>query len=360
MSTSEPTKSESHEVVDATIVDNKTPKNWWQTKIAMCSFIVAAGLAVIAVVGSVAYFAGRRSSRDTDADTASTRQADADVETWTCSMDPQVKLPKPGKCPICGMKLTLLDKLQGSGHPRELVMTRAAVGLAEIQTTTVKRQFVTNTIRMVGKVDFDETKLAYITAWVPGRLDRLFIDSTGISVKKGDHLVEIYSPDLVIAQRELIQSWNNYQRFSKDRTDDLLLRTLKSTEEKLRLFGMTKEQIDQIKQRGKPSDHMTIYAPIGGVVIHKNANQGMYVKTGEKIYTIADLTQVWVRMDAYESDLRWVRYGQEVEFTTETYPGEIFKGRIAQIFPTLDEATRTVRVRVNVPNKDGRLKPGMF
>ena len=105
---------------------------------------------------------------------------------------------------------------------------------------------------------------------------------------------------------------------------------------------------------------MTIYSPASGIVIHKHAQEGMYVKTGTKIYTIADLSQVWVQLDAYESDLIWLRYGHHVEFTTESYPGEVFKGTISFIDPILNEATRTVKVRINVPNPAMKLKPGMF
>lgn len=133
-----------------------------------------------------------------------------------------------------------------------------------------------------------------------------------------------------------------------------------SAREKLRLLGITEKQIQEIEQRGKPNDHITIYAPVGGIVIQKLRQEGDRVRTGDRIYTVADLTQLWVQMDAYESDLAWLRYGQDVEFSTEAYPGEVFHGRIAFIDPILNEATRTVKVRVNVANADGRLKPEMF
>jgi Cu(I)/Ag(I) efflux system membrane fusion protein len=123
---------------------------------------------------------------------------------------------------------------------------------------------------------------------------------------------------------------------------------------------LQKEQIEEIEKTGKPVDHLTIYAPIGGIVIAKHANAGDYVETGAKIYTIADLSEVWVKLDAYELDLAWLRYGQQVEFTTEAYPGEVFKGTISFIDPVLNPMTRTVKVRVNVTNPDRRLKPEMF
>jgi Cu(I)/Ag(I) efflux system membrane fusion protein len=213
----------------------------------------------------------------------------------------------------------------------------------EIETSVVERKFVTAEIRMVGKIDYDETRIKYITSWVAGRIDRLYVDYTGIRVSKGDHLVEIYSPKLIEAQKEL-----------------LLPSTRSLAREKLRLLGLTAEQIDQIVKTGKPVDHLTVYAPIGGVVIHKNATERMYVDTGTPIYKVADLSHLWVKLDAYESDMMWIRYGQEVEFATEAYPGEVFKGRITFIDPVLDAKTRTVKLRVNVENPDGKLKPEMF
>ena len=266
------------------------------------------------------------------------------TQKWTCSMHPEVIRDKPGKCPKCGMDLIplMVESAAGLG-PRQLVISEDAAKLMEIQTSIVERKFVTTEIRMVGKVDYDETRVKNITAWVAGRIDRLFVDFTGITVNKGDHMVELYSPELISAQAEL-----------------LLYSTKLLAREKLRLLGLTAEQIEQIEKTGKPVDHLTIRAPIGGVVIHKNATEGMYVDTGTPIYRVADLSHLWVKLDAYESDLPWLQYGQQVEFTTEAYRGEVFKGKITFIDPILNDKTRTIKVRVNVDNTDGRLKPDMF
>jgi len=289
----------------------------------------------------------------------------AEVQMWTCAMHPQIRQPAPGKCPICGMDLIPVKRTAGErmGGLRRLTVSPEAKALMQIRTTRVERRFVEAEIRMVGKVDYDETKLAYITAWVPGRLDRLYVDYTGVEVNKGDHMVLIYSPELLSAQEELLQAIRAVHEL-RDSALDIMKETAQATveaaREKLRLLGLTKQQIKEIEQRGKPSDHITIYAPIGGVVVHKNAQEGMYVQPGTRLYTIADLSSVWVRLDAYESDLMWLRYGQKVTITTEAYPGEVFVGRVAFIDPVLDETTRTVKVRVNVPNPDRKLKPGMF
>jgi len=168
---------------------------------------------------------------------------------------------------------------------------------------------------------------------------------------------------LFSAQAELLQAVKAAQNIKPDSSELVgksITETLEAAREKLRLLGLKQEQIKQIEKTGKPVDHLTIYAPIGGVVIEKNAAEGMYVETGTKIYTIADLSQLWVKLDAYESDMMWIRYGQEVEFTTEAYPGEVFKGRISFIDPVLNAKTRTVKLRVNVENPDGKLKPEMF
>ena len=267
--------------------------------------------------------------------------AERQVTMWTCSMHPQIRQPAPGKCPICAMDLIPVDT--GLIGLREIEFSEEAAKLMEIETSIIERKFVTAEIRMVGKIDYDETRLKNITAWVPGRIDRLYVDFTGITVSKGDHMVYLYSPELISTQREL------------------LLPSLKdAAREKLRLLGLAAEQIEEIEKTGQPTDHITIYAPIGGVVIERHATEGMYVETGTKIYTIADLSNLWVKLDAYESDMMWIRYGQEVEFTTQSYPGQVFKGTISFIDPVLNDKTRTVKVRVNVDNTEGKLKPEMF
>ena len=247
--------------------------------------------------------------------------------------------------------------------PRQIKLSATARELAEIRTAPVERKWVTHVVRMVGKIDYDETRLAHITAWVPGRLDRLFADFTGVRVRKNAPLVSLYSPELYAAQEELLQAVKQQKLVGESSLSSVrntARLTVDAVREKLRLWGLTGDQIDEIIERGEPSTHLTIRAPISGTVIHKNAFQGMYVSTGTRIYTISDLSSLWVQLEAYESDLAFLGPGQQVEFTTETYPGETFKGRIAFIDPELNRKTRTVRVRVEVGNPDGRLKPEMF
>ena len=278
-------------------------------------------------------------------------------------MHPQIQLPEFGLCPICNMDLIPLEEDSASGSPRSFAASEEATKLMDIEVAPVERRSVTTSIRMVGKIDYDETRLTTITAWIPGRLDRLFVDYTGIPVRQGDHLVSLYSPQLLTAQQELIQARQavlDTQDSDLEVIQESSLATLKAVRDKLRLWGLTAEQIAEIEISGQVSDHMTIYAPTGGIVIHKNAKEGMYVKEGDPIYQIADLSQVWIKLDAYESDLAWLRYGQEVRFDTIAYPGETFTGTIAYIDPILNDQTRTAKVRVNFANDRGMLKPGML
>ena len=303
---------------------------------------------------------------ETRVDAGRHQHAEAGIRTqiWTCSMHPQIRMTEAGQCPICNMDL--IPAIKGDEEEmgeRELKLSPTAIKLAEIRTTPVERRYVSVEISMVGKVDFDETRLAHITARVPGRLDRLYVDYTGIPVKKGEHLVYLYSPELLTAQEELLQAIHAVNKLQKSRMKimrETSLKTIEASREKLRLWGLTKKQISNIEKSNKASDHLTIYAPTGGIIIHKNVEEGAYVKTGARLYTIADLSHLWIKLDAYESDLIWLRYGQEVDIETEAYPGQVNKGTIAFIDPVLNAKTRTVKVRVNVPNTHGRLKPEMF
>ena len=288
------------------------------------------------------------------------------LKYWTCSMHPQIKLPKSGKCPICAMDLIPVYESGSQEDTGETVLlTLNAVGrqLAEIETAPVEHREVFNEIRLVGKVDYDESRLSYISAWVAGRIDRLYVDFTGTKVRKGDHLIYLYSPELLATQEEYIQAIKNLKEVEGSQLSvirDTAGSTLKSAKEKLRLYGIMPEQIEDIAARGTPEDHLTIYSPAAGTVIHKNGFNGMYVKTGDKIYTIADLSKVWLFIDAYESDIQWIHYGQSVRVEAESYPGEIFHGKIAFIEPFVNKKTRTIKLRVNVDNKDEKLKPDMF
>jgi membrane fusion protein, copper/silver efflux system len=270
---------------------------------------------------------------------------------WTCSMHPQVRMPKPGKCPICGMPLVPVSQLKSLDDR------------AGVETELVTRRELFKEIRTVGKIDYNETRVAYITARIDGRVERLFVDFTGIDVEHNDHLVDIYSPSLVVAQEELLQSLDASERQKPGGAriaDQFSQANLRSAREKLRLWGILPEQITEFEKTRKPREHVTLYAPIRGTVIEKNVRVGQYVNEGDLLYSIAELNPIWLYLDLYEFDIAWVRYGQSVEVSLEAMPGEKMRGMVTFIDPFLNESTRTVKVRVNLPNPGRRLKPGMY
>jgi Cu(I)/Ag(I) efflux system membrane fusion protein len=327
-------------------------------------------IAVIAAAFALGYSIrgkGGPSRPDQHADEQVVQEQKGDI-IWTCSMHPQIRLPQPGKCPICFMDLIPVQRDSKTGETeavslRQITLTQDARKLAEVMVEPVVRRSVAVETRMVGKVDYDETRQGYITTWMAGRIDKLYVDYTGSKVTKGQPMALIYSPELLTAQAELVQSLKAAKDLDKSgmaRVRDAAKQTEQAAREKLRLLGFTDQQTEELIQRGTPSDHITLYAPIGGVVIKKDVLEGMYVQTGTRIYTIADLSRVWVILDAYESDLPWVKMGQQVEFQTDALPGEVFKGAVVYIDPLVNEKTRTINVRLDVPNPGGKLKPGMF
>ncbi|MFW6164325.1 MAG: efflux RND transporter periplasmic adaptor subunit, partial [Planctomycetota bacterium] len=220
---------------------------------------------------------------------------DEEPQWWTCSMHPNIKQPKPGLCPICNMELIPLEEEGGEkASLRTFVTGEAATRLMDLETSRVERKFVTASVRLVGKVTYDETRLSDITAWVGGRIDRLYVDYTGIPVREGDHMVYLYSPELYVAQQELLQAIQAAK--GSGGVDARIVRettqaTIEAAREKLRLLGLKPEQVQAVERRGTPSDHVTIYAPTGGIVVKMHAQEGQYVQTGSKIYTLADLSR---------------------------------------------------------------------
>lgn len=318
-------------------------------------FVVGIGAAALLIgVGLGRYLLPSTSSSvGSDAASVSTESAADSVvpAIWTCSMHPQIQQPAPGKCPICGMDLIPLEQDDsGDDGPRTMSMSESSRALADIQTTLVRRDLPVAQVRLVGELGYDETREKSLTARFPARIDTLYVNFTGIQVTRGEHMAEVYSPDLLTAQRELITA-------HKSDPDSSITRV---TREKLRLWDLQPDQIEAIVETGEVRDHIQLRAPIGGVVVSKNVNEGDYVNTGDTLFSIVDLSELWLYLDAYESDLTWLRYGQDVAFKVESFPGETFHGRIAFIEPEVTRETRTISVRVNVANSDRRLKPGMF
>ena len=271
-------------------------------------------------------------------------------EIWTCSMHPQVRLPGPGACPICGMKLTPVSQQKSEQEQTEQ--------RASVETEAIAFHELLKEIRTVGKVDYNERRVKNIATRIAGRVDRVHADFTGIEVKKNDHLVDIYSPTLVSAQSELLRALEAAENTAGDRRFAKV--TLDAARAKLHLLGILPEQIQEIEKNHKEHTHLTIYAPIAGTIVEKMVREGQYVQEGESLYRIAEMDPIWLYLDIYEYDLGWVRYGQSVDVSVEAYPGETFQGTVVFIDPFLNDQTRTVKVRVNLKNPDRRLKPAMY
>ncbi|MFO7535010.1 MAG: efflux RND transporter periplasmic adaptor subunit [Kiritimatiellia bacterium] len=275
-------------------------------------------------------------------------------ETWTCSMHPQIRLPKPGKCPICEMPLIVAAAAQtGSGGEPMLELSEHAMTMASVETTPVTRRELSRELRAVGKIQYNESSLATITARIDGYAERLFVDFTGVEIRAGDHLAEIYSPELLVAQQELLVALSSGPDGKADRLAEM-------AKVKLQRWGLTTNQIADLVGKNVVADRITLYSPIQGTVIEKSIVQNSSFKAGDALYRIANLDTVWVYLDIYEVDLPWVRYGQGVEIIAEALPGRVFDGRVTFVQPIVNEETRTVRVPVHVENADHALKPGMF
>jgi len=281
-------------------------------------------------------------------------------------MHPQIRLPGPGQCPICFMDLIPLTAPGGEEKAtslRQLTLSPDAARLAGIRVEAAHLAEVSVQTRLFGKVAYDESRTAAITAWTGGRIDKLYVDTTGAVVRSGQAMAWIYSPELVAAQAELIQAVKARQRAegsSVKLVAESSRRMEQAAREKLRLLGMGKGQIDAVVERGTPADHVTVTAPHGGIVTEKKVVEGMYVQTGMPIYAVADLSRVWVVLEAYESDLAWIAQGRTVSFQVEALPGQEFSGKVVYVGTSVNPATRTVEVRLEVPNPGEALKPGMF
>lgn len=291
---------------------------------------------------------------------------------YYCPMHPNVVRDEPGICPICGMPLSKREKGAAEALPpgtlSRLALAPHRVVQAGIRTAKVGFERLTETVTTVGTVEFDERRLARISAKAKGltRVERLVVNFTGVEVKAGGPLAEVYSPELYQAEQELLLA--QQRAAGGPASGSALARSMMGDagelvrlgREKLMLWGLTTEQVDRILAQGRAEVRMPILSPIGGVVVRKNVVEGQYVSEGEALFEVADLSHVWVQAQVYEDQLGLVRVGQTVEATVGSYPGEVFKGQVAFIDPALNPSTRTVQVRYDLENRDGRLRPGMF
>ena len=271
---------------------------------------------------------------------------------WTCSMHPQIRQNEPGDCPICGMDLIPLESEQDSEiDPMAISMSPTAMQLASISTAIVGTMDPVKAVRLNGKVQEDERLVFSQPSHVPGRIEHLAVNFTGEQVKKGQVIATVYSPELVTAQNELFEA----QKFKE--TQPALFNSAK---EKLKNWKLSETQIENMLKSGSPTETFEVRADVSGYVTRKLVNPGEYIGRGEPIYQIADLSNVWVLFDVYESDMAWIKKGDKVEFTVTSLPGKTFTGNISFLDPVIDAQTRVAKARVEISNAGLALKPEMF
>lgn len=297
----------------------------------------------------------------------------AQVEVyWTCPMHPQVKEEGPGKCPICGMSLVKaeidknelnaseVEKAGANINPGDVI---ARVKLRDAQLSHFHPAFYPVTpmqmekkIRLLGTVLPSEEKERNIPARIPGRVEKVYIKSTGSYVKVGAPVVELYSPQLITTGEEYLLARQNYEKNKTKVFKDLM----SQAKERLGHWGIPEFQLETWYKKGKVPHSVTIYAPTSGVVKSRNAVEGKYFNEGDILFKLLELSSVWVEMDVYEHDSAQVELGQDVKLTFTALPGELIVSEIDFIYPVLDPETRTLKVRSTIQNPKGKLKPGMI
>jgi membrane fusion protein, copper/silver efflux system len=314
-----------------------------------------------------------------------------DVDYYTCTMHPSVHAEAPGKCPICGMDLVGVMKknsgasasasppssgggMQGmAGMPgmqsgnqtsgatsHEFVVPVERQQQIGVTYATVARAPLHHTIRAVGTVEPDMRKHWAFVARVDGYVKELFVPSAGQLVDKDAPLMSIYSPDLLTTERELVMLLRMRDEAKSKDARATPERLIAAAESRLRQWNVTDEQIVEIERKRAPSETLTLRSPFRGAVQEVPAHQGVSVKVGDHLIDIADLSVVWVSAEFYESELSMLQTGQSVTVTTSSYPNEHFEGRVAVINPFLEQAKRTAKVRIDIPNPDFKLRPGMY
>ncbi len=251
----------------------------------------------------------------------------------------------------------------GQEAERSLRLSPEDQQMIGVETTPVTYRSLAKEIDAVGKIDYDERKIALVSSRIAGRLDKLYVNFTGTRVEKGEPLALIYSPDLVATQQEYLLAAETFERVKGSRIKEVVESAgslVDATRNRLLLWGVTEEQIAKIQPERRNHFQMTIYSPLGGTVIEKMAFEGKYVTEGEALYKVADLSTVWMQGEVYEFELPWIKPGQSVEIATPSYPGKTFAGRVSFIDPMVNPQTRTIKVRVDIPNPNATLKPQMF
>jgi len=235
--------------------------------------------------------------------------------------------------------------------------------LLGVRTTTVEAKPLSRTVRTVGTITYDETRVTHVHSKIEGWVEKLYANYTGKFVQKGQPLFTLYSPDLLATQGEYLLALKSYERLSSSSLPEVRSGAdslVQASKQRLALWDISDQQIRDLEQKREPQKTLTFYAPNSGFIIKKDVNEGMKIMPDKEIYTIADLSTVWVDADVYESEIPFIKVGQQATINLSYYPEETFKGKISYIYPYLDEKTRTVKVRLEFPNPGLKLKPDMY
>lgn len=312
-------------------------------------FIIISTLAAGLLLGWLIF--GGSESKTTDELRHETEEM-AGETTWTCSMHPQIRQNEPGNCPICGMNLIPLeDETDSDIDPMAISMSPTAMQLASINTALVGSADPVKSVRLNGKVQYDERLVFSQASHIPGRIEKLLVNFTGEFVKEGQVIASVYSPKLVTAREELLEA----QKIKESQPQ-----LFSAAKEKLKNWKLTESQIEQILQSGKTEEEFNVQSDVSGYITNRKVNVGDYISRGQSIYEIADLSRVWLLFDVYEQDIPWIKKGDKVEFTIASLPGESFTGTISFLDPVIDPKTRVAKARIDMANSGLRLKPEMF
>lgn len=317
------------------------------------NYIIGAGILILGIILGNIFSGGNDNVVVKDGEHEYVQ--DKKTGLWTCSMHPQIRMDKPGNCPICGMELIPLEDSSDDSSENiasnEIIMTEEAIQLANIQTTVVSKSSANKEIRLLGRVKPDERKLYSQVTHIPGRIERLYVNFTGEKVFRGQKMVRIYSPDLITAQKELFEAINSR---------DIYPQLYTASRNKLKLWKLTDKQIDAIEKSGIVQEQVDIYSDYSGYVMKRNVELGDHVMAGTNLYDIANLSTVWVMFEAYEADIPWIHINDMVEFTIQAIPGKAYKGKITYVDPFVSSNTRVAKVRVELKNPSNKLLPEMY
>lgn len=291
-----------------------------------------------------------------------TAEAASDV-LYICPMVCVPPSTEPGRCPKCGMKLKP-QKISGDLKDKYgLTLNQADIRIANIQTVAAVEKSLTEQISAIGTIDYDEASLATISAYVDGRVEKLFADYTGYVVDGSCELAVLYSPELYLSQVALFQAKQLLQDARKTDNQRILesnQRFYNSSKQRLIELGLSEKQVEEIESKGKPESRIRIKSPIEGTVVEKLVEEGQYVKTGQAIAKVADLSNVWLMLELFPKDAAKIRFGQKVVTQVQSIPNRKFEGRVAYVDTTVDSTTQSVPVRIVIPNPEGDIRIGDY